>query len=56
MYHTWSLSRMFLKHFGDLLFQITTDSEISEKKFLLKKKAAVRHYLDFLPPFYLLDF
>ena len=46
---------MFLKHHGDLLFQITTGYEISEVS-AATKKAAVRRCLDFLSPVRLLNF
>ena len=46
---------MFIKHFDDLPFQITTISEIFELLAAIKK-AAVRLCLEFLPPLHLLGF
>ena len=46
---------MFLKHLSDLLFQITMSSKIFEQS-TATKKAAVKSYLDFLPPLHFLDF
>ena len=54
-YLVWLFFLMFLKHFGDSLFQTTTGFNTLQPS-AATKNAAVKHCLDVLPPLQLLNF